>query len=772
MTSLSSYQPFLIGKFTSGQFQYLQPWQGPVEAFQPMVNAYSYRGSIYKREGYQQLGHTGSLRYQDNIEVDLGDGGASYSGTIANHPLDAGTVTFTAITVSGLRTATDDGIGNLVGTLAAAGSTINYITGAWVLNTTANIANPKPIIAQYTYTPNALATPFISPIMGINYWIDEATNAETMTVEDQKRLAIYNTNTKLFDPVSCIAQDSFTTLAATSGTGPFTFSTQFTNLAPYSVNISDGTDTIQDDGVGGFLHNGNALPDGTNFASASVVYATGVITFSLVVPADASYFVTANLAGDYFTGGDTNFFNFTNWKATDGEPGYEYLVNNKDPVTLFDGSCLLRPAFPILEVQIVPHVNGIVTALDVKVYKNRLLLIRPTVFTFDPTGLTVTGTILEAQDIRFSSEFYTFGTSDVIPFDFVADVSGHGGLTEAPTGDWIMAAQFLRDALIVFFAKSTWIFRFTGSAFSPFRWDQLNGSRNTNAPYGSIEYDVNATSMGTKGLISCDGVSVDRYDELVIDQYTDIDNDNFIQCIARKDDILNQSWMIYPSTERKVSLDQFSDKAIIYNFLENSFTTYQISLSTLGVVTTFEDITWADFAPGSGSPYEGLTWQQANFTWDKYISQNLAPAIYGGDQNGIVYTLNVTETDNGRHIDVDLTSNRWNPFMESGERCRFGYIDFYYQINPDVTLVIDIFVNNSKTPNITKELELTGPDNDDFAWKRLQVNMQGEFIRISISTPILRPGQEDEDLNNGSFIIPGIILWAASAGRLVPGRFA
>lgn len=772
MSSLSSYTPFLIGKFTSGQFQYLQSWQGPIEAFQPFVNAYSYRGSIYKRDGYVPLGHTGLLRYIDNISVATGNGTATYSGTIANHPIVAGSVTLTALTAGGLKTCTDDGAGTFVGTLAGANSLINYTTGVWNLNSTSNIANPKPIMAKYTYTPGLLGTSAATPIMGINVWINEANNSDTMTVQDQKRMAVYNATTKLFDPVSTFSQVNFQTVVA-DGTGPFTITTGFTNLAPYSVTLSNGTSTIQDDGIGGFLHNGNALPDATNFANTTTInYTTGVITLNLVAGAAASYTVTGSLQGDYFTGGNTNFFNFTNWKPNDTLSGLLYLTNNKDRITTFDGTNLARPPFIIRDFDIIPHTNGIVTTSDVKVYKNRLLLLRPTVNIFSsPTSSTVSGTVIEAQVIRYSSQFYTFGVNTIIPFDFVADVTGHGGTSEAPTADWIIAGEFLRDAIVMFLQKSTWLFRFTGSAFDPFTWQQINSSRTSNAVYGSLAYDNNATSMGTKGLISCDGTNVDRYDIAVIDQFTDIDNDNFIQCIARRDDIRNQSWMIYPSKERGTAND-FSDKAIIYNFLENAFATYKINLSTIGLATTFEDITWSSFAPGSGSWVAGKTWVECNFTWNNALSQNLAPEVYGGDQNGYVYTLNVTETDNGTHIDTNLTSNRWNPFIQDGQRCRFGYIDIYYQINPDVTLVVEIFVNNSTAPNLVKHLVMDGPEDNDFAWKRIQVNMQGEFIRMNITTPVLNAGLENEDQNNGSFLISGIILWAQPAGRLVPGGFS
>lgn len=743
-----TYTPFLIGQFLTGQYQYLQPWQAPQDAFEPFVNAYTYRGSIYKRSGMVVYGITGFLRYQNNENVATGNGGTGpYSGTLANFPL-SGTVTIKANTAAGIRTSTATGTSGSVNwstggvSLATAGS-INFTTGVWTITTSSNVANPQPIMIQYTYTPALNTTPVVSPIMGINSFVNETNNTETMTVEDQKRLAIYNSSTKLFDPISSISQviwhgDGTSVTIALS-------TTQWTNLAPYSISITDGTSTITDDGIGNLNASGNFAAGGT------VTYATSAVTLNFVAPPATTVFITmtALLQGDYFSGGNTNFFHYTNWKPLDTSTAYLYLTNNKDFVTLFDGTNLSRPAFPITLAHQIAGVNDIATTMDVEVYKNSLLFLRPTL---------VGSGAPEPQTIRFSQDFN--------PFDFVADVSGHGGLVRAPTQDWIMTSEFLRDALVVFMQNSTWLFRFTGSAFDPFRFDKINNTRTNNAPYGTIGYDEYCTSMGSKGLIACDGVSVDRYDINIIDQINDIDFDNFIQCVSRRYDDLNQSWMIYPSVER-VSTNSFSDSAFIYNYLEKSFANYSINLSCIGTSQTSEDITWADFAAGSGSIVAGMSWADAQFPWNANLTQSLAPVLFGGDQNGRVYLLNENDADfntgdpnNPTPIAANLTSKRWNPFVDQGQRVRFGYVDIYYQIDSSITLTVEFFVNNSTAPNITKVLVLDGPVNDDFAWKRIQINMQGEFLRMNIASS-----------DRGTFVISGILLWAQPAGRLVPGQF-
>ena len=679
-------------------------------------------------------------------------------------------VVISTTTLAGATTIVDDGLGNLSGDYLDTNlqNTIDYTTGDWVLNfSSAPVAAANNITILFIVVGNG------SPIMGINHFEDETTGLATMTVEDQKRMCTFNTTTDVFDPVNTVSQTFFYVVdPLDTATNPATITLPWTKIAPYSITISDGSaNTIKDvPGLfpaGGFTSAVNL----NNVGGSAINYTTGDLTLNFAAygaptskdkPVTLS--ITLTLQGDYFNCTNTNFFHFTNWKANDSTSAYLYLTNNIDRITLFDGTNLSRPAFPIYIDDLYDQANGIVHALDVKVYKGRLLIFRP----------TITGNILEGQAIRWSSLFYTYGTNLILPFDFVADVAGHGGLKDVPTADWIINSEFLRDAIVLFLQRSTWLLRFTGSEADPLRLDQINTSRNANAPYGSLNYDSTVTAMGTKGLIECDGVNVERYDNQVIDLYTDIDNDNFAQCIGARDDIFNQSWMLYPS-EARTTGNNFSDKAIIYNFLEKTFATYNINLSCIGVENTFQDITWADFASGSGAWPAGYTWADCNFTWDKFIMQNLTPEIYGGDQNGYVYLLNAGETDHNVHIDVNVASKRWNPFLQqTGERCRVGYIDIYYLINAAITLKIDLYTNNSVNPTKTMYLTCDGPESDDYAWQRLYCNLQGEFIKMNISSPYLYPDsvnleQDDPIPNDGTWQIIGIIVWAAPAGRLTPG---
>jgi hypothetical protein len=277
---------------------------------------------------------------------------------------------------------TDNGAGVLTGSIAGTG-TIDYTTGAWTLDFTPNTVGVNiPIVAHYIFTPTLNTTPVVHPIMGINNFHDESNNSEVLVVEDTRRAALYNTTTRVFDPICCIDQTIFLVLSTAPGPGSTgAIDTGFTNLAPYSVSVTDGTNTIVDiPGVypaGGFT--GTGCGNLNNDGASVIDYSTGVVTITFAAyggtfPKTIS--ISADLQGDYFTGDNTNFFNYTNWQPGNGTPNLLYLTNNADRVTTFNGTCLSRVPYSTTLAHFNAFVNDIAHTLDVKIYKDRLIFIR------------------------------------------------------------------------------------------------------------------------------------------------------------------------------------------------------------------------------------------------------------------------------------------------------------------------------------------------------------------------------------------------------------
>lgn len=554
---MSALQPFLISEFKTGINTYMQPWIRPADAFEPLVNAYIYRGTINKRAGYSQFGNT----------------------------------------------------------LADA-----------------------------------------NPVMGIMQYINQTTGAISLVVASTVNLYKYNPGTGNYDAVA----------------SPPTF-----------------------------------------------------------------------------TGNITNFFNWTNWQATVGATSFLYFTNNKNNIGTFDGTTYAA---------LVPVIDGagttITTALDVQVYKQRLLAIRPTFSTGGVQNQTISWSAVQNTSL------------------WRADVAGQGGSLTAPTGDTILAVEFLRDVLQVFFTNSTWIFRYTGNDAEPFRWDKINNSKSTNAPYGAVAYDERSTSMGNTGFIAADGVNVQRYDVNIIDYYeNNFSQQYFAQAFSQRYDNLNQSWTFYVSNNRDVvkfplvgSVAPGSDKALVYNFLENTWATYSwsIPMTCMGIYFNQSTVTWASL---SNSPEN--EWQNTDVIWSYYGSQKGMRILLGGDTTGHIYHLDdgTQVTDNGISIVPDIVTTRWNPILKLGQKTQFCYIDIYYyvsSVNPadPVQVNLKFYVDNldeQSEPSTTRTLTLDGPATSDYAFKRIYLNLIGEFVQMEIDPTV------------DSFMqFVGFIIWARPAGRMTP----
>jgi hypothetical protein len=674
---MSNYQAFPITEFKTGINTYLQPWRRPIDAFEPLTNAYVYRGIISKRRGYSQYGNT----LADN-----------------------------------------------------------------------------------------------NPVMGIMQYINETTGAISLIVASTQNLYAYSAGSNTFVPITLINNSQFWTGAVTAATTAIpssgTIPTFWPNLVKSTssptvpilitaYNLSTSPPTI----VGTITDNGTILTGGTGIftGNGTINYTTGVVSFPSVTIA-SSYNLGLQInatTSNYFTGNISNFFNWTNWQASDGALSFLYMVNNKDPittVTLVGSTWYL--ARQVLYVDSIG--TYISTALDVNVYKNRLLAIRPIL---NPGGI-------QAQGIYWSA------VSN--PQNFLVTLSGNGGFELAPTGDIIQSDQFLRDILVVFFTNTTWVFRFTGDDFAPFRWDKVNSSKNTSCPYASVPYDERVTSIGSSGLIACDGVNVQRYDLQIIDYYqTQLSEQYYAQAYSKRYDNLNQTWTLFVSNQ--ASPTQFpvvggvapgSDSVLVYNFLENTWATYtfQIPMTCMGIFYQQMGTTWAQLTQ---------SWESTDSSWSSYFNQKAAPILLMGDTDGHVWLMdNVNEVTDKQIISTVtsqvpivplILSTRWNPMIEAGQKLQFGYIDIYYLVasvdpaNP-ISVTLNFYADNSSEIVASRPLTLDGPEStvveqtistgNGGAFYSGTLHPSGYIIPFTVSITVLTSqGMESfEDNGNGALI--------------------
>lgn len=642
---MADYQPFPITSLKTGLFNYLQPWIRPEEAFEPIENAYVYRGTLNKRNGYIQLGN--------------------------------------------------------------------------------QLADTKPV-------------------MGIMNFIDESTGVASLVVNSTQNAYLFDNGTQLFSPLTSVKDSNFWQGDIPGGL-TITVPTFWPNIAPTTAFISDGTSTITFNAGGA-----QVAPAGNFAAGGSINYVTGSVTLNFVAALTNQSLTITATSTNYFTGNISNFFNSVNWQPTNPatsveSKSYLYMTNDVDPITLFDGTFLTRPILYIDNAK----TNYITTTFDIKVFQNRLLAIRPSLKTqVNPLNQSI-----------FWSAIYN-------PTNFINNIAGNGGELSAATSDTIKSFNFLRDICIVRFSRSTWIFRFTGNDFNPFQFAKINSAKTTTCPYASIEYDERETGIGNTGITATDGVNLQRFDIPIIDFYeTEMAEQYYGQAYSERYDNNNETWTLYVSQANQNpvvgGIAPGSDKALIYNFVENTWNTYLFSdpMTCMGLYFAVTGRTWASLSVDPDDE-----WQNQDNPWFSYSNQKSAPILLMGDTTGHVFWVDneLEVTDNGTPFSCNIVSTQWNPFIQAGQKVQFGYIDFYYSRQDNCVLNLTFYIDNSGTPGATRTLTLDANGEDgaagsENAMKRIYINTMGEFLRLQIQSS-----------SSSNFRINGMILWARPAGRLTP----
>lgn len=396
-----------------------------------------------------------------------------------------------------------------------------------------------------------------------------------------------------------------------------------------------------------------------------------------------------NRFADYFTGNDSNFFWTENYRSTNTITDNKlYITNNVDNIHTWDGTTIV----PFIPQYGATGADIVQKCFFIFAFKQRLVLL----------------STQEAGSLRPQRARWSQAQNPTIWRD---DIPGQGGFLDAPTGEFILGAAFLKDLIIVQFTNSWWMLRPTSDPALPFRWDKITSNRAVNAPYATLSYDKSVTGIGQSGIIECNGVEVARIDDKIPDFVSDVNQLNFHKMFARRYLEQQQTWTLYPSENNTTS-----DEILVLNEQEGSWSQYDLPLSCLGVVDNVQDPKWEDYQAFPGDPSATLppyVWVAAedsgdeDFGEEQWLSGYLQPGslnFIGGGHDGVIYTLNQGTDDNGQPIAMEMLTARWNPFKDKGIQAQIGYVDFLIDSDPVSEVEIEFFVNNDSSPYKTQTL--------------------------------------------------------------------
>lgn len=742
-----AFTPFMVAPSATGVSKYLKPWLQPEDALVDMQDCYTYRGAIQKRFGFSLLNVFQNAVGIFNPVGVVGDGTTTtFDFTIPNisiaHPIGRFSFTITSQFPAGTTlSGKDDGVGNLTGGNIAGGSTINYTTGA--------------IHVVFTNAP-ALNTP-IHMTYGEEFAVGNGTTGPYSGTLAHTKITTRSVFISAWDGAEFESSPPFESPDALSP--PVTG-----NLANTSPpDVTSGTITYSTGAITG-VNVTNAIPNPNSFwakyqyvAPIDVIKGIKFFWNSLssrqtiifnnkqAALVDSVNFRFVNITGnDFWTTTANNFFVVANYQ------GKAWIVNNTDRLTVYDGTNVYQPIVSF--VNSVPTHNDLTTALGVVLYKNRLVLIRP----FE-------GANVQPQRVRYSALNN--------PFNWASDVQGAGGFIDAPTPEWIISWEFLHDELIVNFQESTWRLRYTGVDTAPYRWEKINDTRLVDSPYANVGYNSWITSVGNTGLLKCDGVNTERYDDKIIDfTKEEISQQGFQLCYGYRNDLLNQQYIAYPASEDEV--ETANTKWLCWNFLENSFSEFNIFASCFGSYYNLKDLAWQDFNASNNLDYSWDDFEDQN--WLYYFSQQGSKIPLFGTVEGEVMQLNGFVTDNGTLSGFSFTTKQFNPYIKDGQMAVLGYVDFYFDNpkpdvapDPNYLISIDYYCDEQKDAQFTLVLN---PSLDDWKFKRIFINNNAQFhqFRVYLSDDQLNGenGSPVSTVTTKGFVCNGYILWFKPGGRL------
>lgn len=346
---------------------------------------------------------------------------------------------------------------------------------------------------------------------------------------------------------------------------------------------------------------------------------------------DISFYKTSGTAFSW-TGTNSDFFWTTNYLdafwTTNNIRGFQStptatIPGNGDGIRWYDGTGWIN-FLPAIDAS-----NFLMGSLLIVSYRNRLIMLN----TYEGTAFgAFTNYPQRARWCQNGTPYYDAN----VPAGFTggnqadawrSDLVGKGGFIDAPTSEQIISAEFYKDTLIVFFERSTWQLRYTGNETLPFIWERINVDFGAESTFSIIPFDAGIIAVGNYGIISCDATGVKRIDQIIPDEVFNFHNGN--DGPKRVYGIRDYSrQLVYWTFPNSTSNPTFPNKVLVYNYLDQSYSFFNDSITCFGTYQPFNDTTWADLA---------VQWQNFPYAWSSGQLQSDFPLIVAGNQQGFVF---------------------------------------------------------------------------------------------------------------------------------------
>lgn len=222
-----------------------------------------------------------------------------------------------------------------------------------------------------------------------------------------------------------------------------------------------------------------------------------------------------------------------------------------------------------------------------------------------------------------------------------------GGLIPAlyviPNQEEIVSVSLLRDRMIIYCEKSTFVMVPTGNQALPFRLQQINSELGAESRFSTVNFDKAVLGIGNVGVHACNGASVERIDQNIWHEIFKIHNlnDGPTRVYGIRDYFSEQVYWSYPSSTFD---DQtYPDKIFVYNYSNGAWAQNDDSFTCFGYFQNSTTATWGSLM---------ATWGVYDVTWGSGYPVALFPNVITGNQEGWTSLVNTNESRNAPSLQV------------------------------------------------------------------------------------------------------------------------
>lgn len=231
------------------------------------------------------------------------------------------------------------------------------------------------------------------------------------------------------------------------------------------------------------------------------------------------------------------------------------------------------------------------------------------------------------------------------------DVFGRGFFIDAPTNEDITSATFIKNTLVVTFETTTWQLRYVGEYGQPFIWERISSDFGCDSTFSSVLFDNNMFTVGDKGIVSANGIAVNRIDLDIPEQVFTFENQNNgtkrVQGV--RDYEKDLVYWCFPDSNTQAGprvAQIFPNYVLVYNYRNNTWATFRDNITSFGTFLQINPINWDSL---------NIFWDDNDTTWDTPQNQTLFPSVVAGNQQGFVHEYGYTSSfQNGEQASLTI----------------------------------------------------------------------------------------------------------------------